>query len=60
MNQMIYNGRLQIKELLAGQVTAIEIRWPEETVAQMVATRKSVNRYDETQLQLGDDKNDVV
>lgn len=60
MNQMIYNGRLQIKELLAGQVTAIEIRWPEETVAQMVATRKSVNRYDETQLQLGDDKHDVV
>ncbi|RPA55914.1 hypothetical protein EF384_09200 [Aerococcus agrisoli] len=60
MNQMIHNGRLQIKELLAGQITEVAMTWPEETVAQMVATRKSVNRYDETQLQLGDDKNDVV
>lgn len=60
VSQVLYDGRLQIKELLAGERLEIDIVWPKETVEEMVKTRKDVNRYDNTVLELGDDKNDLV
>lgn len=60
VNQVIQNANLQIKELLSGERLEIDVAWSQETVDQMVQTRKDTERFNDTILSLGDDSNDLV
>lgn len=60
ISHLLYEARLQIKELIAGERMTVEMQWPTKEIDQMIATRRTIGRYDGTLLHLGDDTNDMV
>lgn len=60
ISHLLYEARLQIKELITGERMTVDMQWPTEEIDQMIATRRTIGRYDDTLLYLGDDTNDMV
>jgi hypothetical protein len=60
INHLLYAARLQIKELISGERVSVDLQFPDQEVKQMITTRRAINRYDDTELCLGDDTNDLV
>lgn len=60
INHLLYEARLQIKELINGERMVVDLKWPTEEIEQMITTRRTIGRYEDTLLILGDDTNDMV